>query len=130
MSAGRTAFHDLPAAAFPLVIEFIRVDTGETVQVIDVEGPGVTAIPALAPRLGVGIAVRISFADGGGATYWPDPPPVSCQIQRVACSRQLAVFGNMSLWGNVHADTGREDFPATVERVLASTSSTPLRFRP
>ena len=56
------AFHDLPADQFPFEIVFTRADTGEEVQRIRVEGPGVVEVPALGRALGVKINVRIEGA--------------------------------------------------------------------
>lgn len=68
------AFHDLPASAFPFVIEFLRTDDGTVADRIEVTGPGAIAIPALAAHLGVPVAIRLTFADGAVETYDPTVP--------------------------------------------------------
>ena len=56
-----TAFHDLPADAFPFTIEFFRADTKEVVHTIRVEGPGMVEVPPLSKMHGgVEIDTRIT----------------------------------------------------------------------
>lgn len=64
----QTAFHDLPEWAFPARFEFFRRDNGERVHVIDLPGPGVVKIPALAREHNVGIDVKVTWGDG--RTKW------------------------------------------------------------
>lgn len=59
-----SAFQDLPATAFPFLIEFMRSDNGEVVHSIHVTGPGALEIPALRKEHGVPISVRVIYADG------------------------------------------------------------------
>lgn len=65
-----TAFHDLPADAFPLTLEFLNRH-GVLIRTERVDGPGVSEIPGLAPLYGP-IAVRLTFANG---TTHTEPPP-------------------------------------------------------
>jgi hypothetical protein len=62
-------FYDLPAHAFPFTIEYIDDDTGEVLERVDVEGPGVTYIPSFPGRF---VAVRIVGAGGWDHTTLPD----------------------------------------------------------
>lgn len=59
-----TAFHDLPADAFPFRWTFYRVDNDRPVTSVLMEGPGVMEVPALARELGVPVYVHIEFANG------------------------------------------------------------------
>lgn len=56
------AVRDLPADAYPFVIEFLNQDR-KVVHRIDVPGPGGVAIPGLAAEHGP-ISVRLTFANG------------------------------------------------------------------
>ncbi len=58
-----TFFHDLPAAAFPFTVEFIRVSDGKVVLEINVTGPGAVPIPGLSEEHGP-VRARITYADG------------------------------------------------------------------
>lgn len=58
----RSAFHDLPAGAFPFSIEFVNA-LGVVVHSITVSGPGAVEIPGLRQRYGA-VSVRLRFADG------------------------------------------------------------------
>jgi hypothetical protein len=57
----RTAFHDLPAEAFPMTIEFWDDDTGELLESMRIEGPGTAEVRSWAPRR---VRVRAMFANG------------------------------------------------------------------
>ena len=60
----RVAFHDLPAQAFPMDVEFYRADTGEVVCHFTIDGPGVLEVPPLARELGTRVNVRVRSGDG------------------------------------------------------------------
>jgi len=59
-----TAFADVPADAFPIVLIFVGVESGREVHRIVVEGPGSVHIPALRRDAGEPIGVRIEYANG------------------------------------------------------------------
>lgn len=63
-------FRDLPAAAYPLVVEYSTTD-GTVIQTVTVDGPGVLVVPALREKHGP-ISVRIRFADGDVVETHPD----------------------------------------------------------
>lgn len=54
----QTAFVDVPADAFPFVVEFFRESDGEIVYTITVEGPGAIHIPPMAQYGKVGTRIR------------------------------------------------------------------------
>lgn len=56
----QTAFHDLKASDFPFTIEYIDAATGEVMDSVTVEGPGVLPVPGRDRPTDV----RITFADG------------------------------------------------------------------
>lgn len=58
-----SAFHDLPADAFPFTIVFTRVDTGQVVHRIHVAGPGAVTVPALS-RLHGGVRIDARIVHG------------------------------------------------------------------
>lgn len=60
----QSAFHDLPAAAFPLTMVAWRTDNYEIVWREIVRVPGAVHVPALAERHGVPIGVAIFMANG------------------------------------------------------------------
>lgn len=60
----RTAFHDLPASAFPFVMEILDAATREVVWTAEVKGPGALRIPGTDETGGGPKAVRLTFADG------------------------------------------------------------------
>jgi hypothetical protein len=60
----KTAFHDLPSAAFPLTMSAYRTDNGEQVWREVVDRPGSVRIPPLAAEHGVLVRVRIELANG------------------------------------------------------------------
>lgn len=62
-------FYDLPPHAFPFTIEYIDDDTGELLERVEVEGPGVTCIPCFPSR---SVAVRLIGACGWDKTTRPD----------------------------------------------------------
>lgn len=58
------AFRDLPASAFPLVLELLDAGTREVVWAVTVDGPGVVRVPGR-DKTGPGRKIaRITFADG------------------------------------------------------------------
>lgn len=54
----KSAFADLPAQEYPLLIEFLRGE--QVVHRIEVPGPGAVSIP----KLGAGLGVRLTTATG------------------------------------------------------------------
>lgn len=66
-----TAFHDLPAHAFPVTIEFFTQD-GTVVHRIEITGPGAVEIPALRLLHAGPIASRVIYASGQAASTYPD----------------------------------------------------------
>jgi hypothetical protein len=69
----RDRFVDLPESFFPFRVEFVELRTGETVQVIDVAGPGVLVVPRLGDAYGP-LKTRITWGTGH-VTECSCPPP-------------------------------------------------------
>lgn len=65
-----TAFHDLPAAAFPVTIEYFNAKR-VLLRTMHIEGPGVMYVPPLSNLFGP-VGVRIAFANGRSHE---EPPP-------------------------------------------------------
>jgi hypothetical protein len=62
---GPTAFHDLPASAFPLVMELLDAASREVRWTATITGPGGVRIPGCAETNGgKPVIARITFADG------------------------------------------------------------------
>lgn len=77
----RYAFYDLPADAFPFVIEFTRADTGAVVHRIEVTGPGAITVPGLGRQLG-GVridarVVQLEKPPGDSDRHTEGPSPAS-----------------------------------------------------
>lgn len=66
------SFHELPAAAFPLVVKAYGVNSGRELWRLDVAGPGVIEIPALARQHGEPVRVVVHYADGGSEDVEPE----------------------------------------------------------
>ena len=66
-----TAFHDLPASAFPVTIEYVQHTTGKVIRTEVIEGPGALQVPGLAALFGP-IGVRMTWASGQSG-YSPPP---------------------------------------------------------
>jgi hypothetical protein len=65
-----SAFADLREQDFPLTIEFIAMDTGEVVHIIEVTGPGAVEIPGLSSQHGP-VMVRTVTGEGVVAVSFP-----------------------------------------------------------
>jgi hypothetical protein len=62
---GPVAFHDLPASAFPLVMELLDAKTRKVRWTATVTGPGGVRIPGKAEiNAGKPVLARVTFADG------------------------------------------------------------------
>lgn len=67
------ARYDLPAEAYPFVLEFFRVTDPEATEVvhrIEVSGPGAVRVPGLKGD-GPPVWVRMTFSDGARRESWP-----------------------------------------------------------
>lgn len=59
-----TAFHDLPAKAFPFTMRAYLVSSDALVWEERMEGPGVLQIPALAKIHGGPVYIEVEYPDG------------------------------------------------------------------
>jgi len=59
-----TAFHDLPAEAFPFTVEFFRVSDRVVMHTVIVHDAGLLRVPSNAELGGEPVGVRTTYADG------------------------------------------------------------------
>lgn len=73
----KDGFVDMASEDYPFTIEYLAEDTGELLDTLVVQGPGVLAVPSFAPRK---VTVRTTFPQyiyvtdsGGNTTQEPLP---------------------------------------------------------
>lgn len=64
-----TAFHDLPAKAFPITIEYRDAETDELLLTDTITGPGAYFVKGFQPR-----RVSVTLIDGTGHSQKQYPP--------------------------------------------------------